>query len=156
MFAQATILGNLGRNPDIKIVGQNNKVASFSIAVNEKKQGGQETTHWFYVNAWGQLADLCEKYVVKGSRILVSGRLNTRSYVDKDNITRNVVEIVADKIELVSTPQGQQGTATAPVAAASTAAPAQASAPAHGAAYRPGQDDPLPPLTTDDDNDLPF
>lgn len=137
MFAQAQILGNIGRL-DIRSTGQN-KVANFSLACNEKRNG-TETTHWFTVAAWDRLADVLEQYAGKGAKVLVHGRLSTRTYVDKENVTRVVTEITATAIELVDTKNAQNGTATgsAPAPATNTS-----STPAPSA-HRPGKDDDLP------------
>ena len=91
------LLGNLGRDPEVKQVGDN-KVASFSVAINEnyKDKSGTliERTEWLNVVAWGKLADIAEKYLKKGSKVLVEGKIQTRSW-DKDGEKRYSTEVVA-------------------------------------------------------------
>lgn len=142
-----TLLGRVGKDPEIRTVGQNNsKVAQFSLCTGGKYKthDGKEVddTAWHNIVAWNRLAELAEKYIRKGSQVLIIGHLNYRKYTGNDNVERSVTDIVADKIELCGAkPDGQ------------TSAPQQASQPTYHNNYgsTPIIDD-LP----DDDSGLPF
>lgn len=150
MFCKAQILGNLGRAAEVRLTAGGKKVATVGIAVNEKV-GQAEKTHWFNIVAWERLAEVLENYTTKGSRVLVSGRLTSRSYVNSQGATVYVTEVVAEAIELLDTRQA--GSQNAPTTAAAPPAAINPTPEPTGAAHRPGLDDPLP---EDGDNDLPF
>lgn len=91
------LIGNLGRDPEVRDY-QNTKIVSFSLAVNEnyKKANGEavERTEWFRVTFWGgNLADVAEKYLKKGSQVFVEGRLSTNEYTDKEGKNRTALEV---------------------------------------------------------------
>jgi len=92
------ILGNLGRDPEAKKVGDST-VVNFSVAINESykdKQGNKvEKTEWCNVVVWGKLAEIAEKYLKKGSSVLVEGKIQTRSW-EKDGEKRYSTEINAN------------------------------------------------------------
>lgn len=114
-----TLLGRAGRDPEIRTVGQNNsKVATFTLCTGGKykTQDGREVddTAWHSIVAWRNLADLAEKYIRKGSQILVIGHLSYRKYTDNNGVEKNVTDIVADKIELCGGKSESQASAPAP------------------------------------------
>lgn len=114
-----TLLGRAGRDPEIRTVGQNNsKVATFTLCTGGKykTQDGREVddTAWHSIVAWRNLADLAEKYIRKGSQILVIGHLSYRKYTDNNGVEKNVTDIVADKIELCGGKTESQASAPAP------------------------------------------
>lgn len=96
------ILGNLGKDPDIRATGTGKTVASFSVAVKRKyttQQGeDKELTDWINVVAWGSLAEAVGNQLKKGSRVFVEGRYSTRSYEDKNGNKRYVTEVIANMI----------------------------------------------------------
>lgn len=96
------ILGNLGKDPDIRATGTGKTVASFSVAVKRKyttQQGeDKELTDWINVVAWGNLAEAVGNQLKKGSRVFVEGRYSTRSYEDKSGNKRYVTEVIANMI----------------------------------------------------------
>lgn len=100
-------IGNVGQDPEVKLVGES-KVANFSLATTERgftKRDGtkvEDKTDWHNIVAWRGLADIIEKYVKKGDKIYVEGKVKTRSYDDKDGNKRYVTEIFADNIEMLS------------------------------------------------------
>lgn len=112
-----TLLGRVGKDPEVRMAGQN-KVATFSLATGGKykTQDGREIddTAWHNIVAWRNLAELAEKYIKKGSQILVIGRLSYRKYTGNDGAERNVTEIVADKIELCGAKENSPATQQAP------------------------------------------
>ncbi len=99
------LIGNVGQEPTITNLDSGRKVARFSLATNEfyKKDKGEkvQTTEWHTVVAWGKTADLIENYVVKGKELALSGKLKSRSYEDKEGVTRYVTEIEASEILLM-------------------------------------------------------
>ncbi len=108
------LLGNLGKDPDVKYFDNGNAVASFSLATTEKGYTAQngiqvpDRTEWHNVVCWKGLAKVVEQYVKKGSKIYVEGKLRTRSYEDNNNVKRFVTEVYVDTLELLdSKPQGQ-------------------------------------------------
>jgi len=96
-----TVVGTLGRDPEIKFTNGGGAKASWSMAVTRrwKDQSGeqQEQTSWVNVVAWGQLAENCAASLAKGNRVIVSGRLEQRSY-EKDGEKKDWVEVVADAV----------------------------------------------------------
>ena len=98
-----SILGNLTRDPELRFTPNGTPVASFGIAVNRRYQNKQsnewvEDTSFFNVSVWFKLAENCAESLSKGDRVLISGRLNQRSWEGKDGQNRSVVEIVADVV----------------------------------------------------------
>jgi single-strand DNA-binding protein len=101
---KVVLIGNLGRDPEIKTYGDNKKLAKMSIAVNEtyRNNNGDTTaqTHWHHVVAWGKLAEVAEQNFFKGNRVSVEGKLTSRTYLGKDGIKRYATEIVASQLGL--------------------------------------------------------
>jgi single-strand DNA-binding protein len=103
---KAILLGNLGRDPEIRALPSGQSVASFSIATTArfKDRNGepQERTEWHRVVAFGRLADNCPRLLTKGSQVYIEGRLNTRQYQAKDGTgLRYRTEIVAQQLRLL-------------------------------------------------------
>ena len=98
-----TLYGRVGKDAEVRMAGQS-KVATFSLCtgVKYKTSDGRELddTAWHNIVAWRNLAELAEKYVRKGSPLLIVGHLTYREWTDNNGVKRNVTEIVADKIEL--------------------------------------------------------
>ena len=98
------VIGNLGKDPEVKTFDSGGKVCNFSVAANEKwkdKDGQtQEHTEWFNVQAWGRLADVAEKYLRKGSQIYIEGKNRTRTY-EKDGETKYITEVVVHYLEML-------------------------------------------------------
>lgn len=98
-----TLYGRVGKDAEVRMAGQS-KVATFSLCTGGKYKtsDGRELddTAWHNIVAWRNLAELAEKYVRKGSPLLIVGHLTYREWTDNNGVKRNVTEIVADKIEL--------------------------------------------------------
>jgi single-strand DNA-binding protein len=97
------LIGNLGKDPELRYTPGGVPVASFSIATNEswKDQDGnlQERTEWHNIVAWRKLAEICGEYLKKGKKVYIEGRIQTRSYDDKNTgAKRYITEIVADNM----------------------------------------------------------
>jgi len=93
------LIGNVGKDPEIRTMQNGNKVANFSLATSESwkdKSTGErkEKTEWHRIVVFGQLAEIVEKYVFKGSKIYVQGSLSTRKWTDKDGGEKYSTEVV--------------------------------------------------------------
>lgn len=96
---QAQLIGNLGKDPEIRSLNSGDRVANFSVATSETwrdKSTGEkrEKTEWHNVVVFGALVDVIEKYVKKGDKVFIQGKLQTRKYQDKDGNDRYTTEIV--------------------------------------------------------------
>ena len=133
------VIGNLGKDPEMRYTPNGQSVTSFSVASNRKyttAAGEQrEETEWFNVNAWGKLAELCNQYPTKGRQVYVEGRLSSRSYEARDGQMRFVNEINLTDVQFLG-----QGSAVGE------------DRPLYG--QDPGVGDEGPPI--DDVDDLPF
>lgn len=104
---KAIIMGNLGKDPDVRYIDKGVAVAQLSVATSEPaytlESGTQvpERTDWHNVVLWRKDAEFAEKYVHKGDLVYVEGRIKTRSYEDKKGITRYITEIWGDTFKLV-------------------------------------------------------
>lgn len=98
MRNQVRLIGNLGKDPEIRDISETKKFAKISLATNEtylNDKGEKVTeTQWHNIVFWGKLANLAEKYLVKGSEIAIEGKLTTRVFNDKDGHRRFITEIV--------------------------------------------------------------
>lgn len=112
-FNKIVIVGYLGRDPEIRYTPQGTAVCNFSIATTEKRKGrdgeAQEITTWFRVQVWGASAEACNNYLTKGKQVYVEGRLQTRSYDDKDGKKTYITEVVAEDVILLSNRGGEAG-----------------------------------------------
>ncbi len=99
------LIGNLGQDPEIKTLSDGKKVATFSMATSEnyRNAAGEKVqeTQWHRVVAWGRLAELSEKYLKKGRKVAIEGKLTHRDYEDKDGIRRYVTEVVVNEMLLL-------------------------------------------------------
>ena len=108
---RVTLIGNVGKDPEIKTFASGNKVASITLATTERykdRNGEQkEDTEWHSVQAFGKLADIVERFVHKGSLLYLDGKIRTRSY-EADGRTVYRTEILADHIQMLDRPQGNR------------------------------------------------
>lgn len=99
------LVGNLGKDPEVRHLENGAAVANFSIATTEsykdKSGNRQDQTEWHNIVLWRGLAQIAEKYLKKGSQIYVEGKLRTRSWQDKDGNTRYTTEIVGDQMTML-------------------------------------------------------
>lgn len=99
-------IGRLGRDPETRFMPNGDAVCNFSVAVGWKSKD-KEGTEWVRVNAYKQLAEICGKYLTKGSQVYVSGRMATRKWTDKEGQERYSTEINLDQMQMVgSKPEG--------------------------------------------------
>ncbi len=104
-FNKVLLIGNVGRDPEVRHLESGVAVASFTLATTErfKDRNGvmQDQTEWHNIVCWRNLAELSEKYINKGSQIFVEGKIRTRSWSDQTGQKRYTTEIVADNIRLL-------------------------------------------------------
>lgn len=141
-FNKIIIVGNLGRDPELRYTPQGIAVCNFSMATNEKKKDKsgemQDVTTWFRVTLWRNQAENAAKYLAKGDSVYIEGRLGVDEYTDRDGNNRWTLEVQASDMQFISTkpkeasdsaPSGQQETFSGP---APESAGAPATAPAAG------------------------
>jgi len=110
------LVGNVGKDPEVKHLDKGVSVAKFSLATSEtyKKDNQKVTnTEWHNIVAWRGLAEVAEKYVKKGTPLYIEGKIRTRSWDDKDGNKRYTTEIVADTMQLLGQKHGGEETPTA-------------------------------------------
>lgn len=101
------LIGNVGRDPDVRYTAPGQPVASFSLATTERgytaSNGTQvpDRTEWHNIVMWGKNAEIAEKYIRKGSQLYIEGKLRTRTWEDKNQIKRQVTEIYADTFDFL-------------------------------------------------------
>lgn len=99
------LVGNLGKDPEVRSIESGAKVASFSLATSEtyKTKDGQkvEQTEWHNIVVWRGLADVAEKYLKKGSQIYLEGKIRTRSWDDKEGKKKYITEIIGDTFTML-------------------------------------------------------
>ena len=140
MINKAIVVGNLGRDPEIRYTPSGQAVANFSVATTNRwkdKNSGemQEHTEWHRIVAWGRLAEICGEYLARGRQVYIEGRLQTRSW-EKDGVTRYTTEIVATEMKMLGSREA-------------------------GDTFRPSGPEQAPeysgpPLPGDADDDIPF
>ena len=140
MINKAILVGNLGKDPEVRYTPGGTAVANFTIATTERwkdKTSGEmkEQTEWHRIVAWGRLGEICGEYLSKGRQVYIEGRIQTRSW-EKDGVTRYTTEIVAQEMKML----GSKDT---------------------GNAYRPSEPNAAPeysgpPLPEENDSDIPF
>jgi len=105
MVNKAIIIGNLGRDPEVRFTPSGRAIAKFSVATTERwtdQQGQrQERTEWHNIVVWGKQAETCGQYLAKGRQVYVEGRITNRSYDDKDGNKRYITEIVARDVRFL-------------------------------------------------------
>lgn len=114
------LVGNLGKDPELRYTPAGAAVANFSLATTERykdRDGNrQEKTEWHNIVAWRQLAEICGKYLHKGKQIYLEGKIQTRSYDDRDGNKRYITEIVMDEMQMLGTKNDSSDSSYAPEA----------------------------------------
>jgi single-strand DNA-binding protein len=166
------LVGNLGRDPEVRTFPSGDRVANVTIATSSKykNRAGEmvEETEWHRVSFFGRLAEVVEQYLRKGSQVYVEGRIKTNKYTDKDGIEKYATEIRADQMQMLGSRQGMGGPsdadegydngqsnsyarpAPAPRPSPAPMRPAPMAAPAPATNSRPGSS------FDDMDDDIPF
>jgi single-strand DNA-binding protein len=103
---KAMIIGNLGRDPEMRYTPSGKPVTTFSVATsrtwNTSEGEKREETEWFNVVAWSSLAEICKQYLTKGQQVYIEGRLQTRHWDDQEGNKHTSVEIVANEMIILS------------------------------------------------------
>ncbi len=106
-FNKIIIVGNLGKDPELRYTPQGNAVCSLSEATNEKrkeKNGDiQDVTTWFRITLWGKQAEAASKYLTKGRPVYIEGRLRVEEYTDRDGNNRQSLEVQATDMQFIGT-----------------------------------------------------
>jgi single-strand DNA-binding protein len=112
-FNKVIVVGNLGRDPELRYTPQGTPVCSFSVASNERRKGSdgefQDLTTWFRVSAWGKQAETVSKYLTKGRSVYVEGRLRVEEWTDKEGKSRYTLELHATDVQFIDGAGGGQG-----------------------------------------------
>ncbi len=100
-YNSTTIVGNVGRDPDMKYLDNGTALCTFSVAVNSKKKG-EQVTEWFKVTTWRQLAEVCNQYVRKGMVIMATGELTIERYTNKQGEAQATAALSAKEVVFMS------------------------------------------------------
>jgi len=128
------LVGNLGRDPEVRFTGSGKAVAKFPLATsevwNDAEGSRQERTEWHNVIVWGKQGETCGQYLSKGRQVYVEGSIRTRSYDDKDGNKRYMTEIVAQRVRFLGGGAGRgAGAGDAPPPSPSPDEPTASAAP---------------------------
>ena len=141
-FNKIIIVGNLGRDPELRYTPQGNAVCSFSMATNEKRKDksgeSQDVTTWFKVTLWGKQAEVASQYLTKGKPVYIEGRLRMEEWTDREGNKRQSLEVNATDMQFI----GSRGDDTHHPPASTRSAPEE--------------DMPSGPADMTADDDIPF
>lgn len=116
---KVTLIGNVGRDPEVKMSKNGDQFATFSLATtySYKPQGGErvDNTEWHRIVAWRNLADQAAKWITKGRKVYVEGRIQSRSYTDQGGNQKTAYEIVATQIEFLDSLKDRESQPAAPI-----------------------------------------
>ena len=159
MLNHITIMGRLTRDPELRRTGSGIAVASFSVAVDRDfggRDGGERETDFIDCVAWRQTGEFVSKYFTKGSMIVVSGRLQIRSWTDKEGNKRRSAEVVADNVYFGESKRSSDGASSYSSNGGYNSNPAPA--PSYGGGYSAPAAAPASDfaMLEDDDAQLPF
>ena len=140
-MAKIQIIGNVGRDPEMRMTPNGKPVCDFSVAVNRvSKSGGErsEQTDWYRVSCWGRQAEIAQQYVQKGMQIFVDGRFSPRTWTNKENVEKTSLDISCNDFQMLGGRRDREGGMG-------------------GGAMPSGQGDaPAPPSGTFDPDEIPF
>ncbi len=154
-FNKIIVVGNLGRDPELRYTPQGIAVCSFTMATNEKRRDKsgelQDVTTWFKITLWRQQAENAAKYLTKGSPVYIEGRLRIEEWTDRDQNKRYTLDVQATEMQFISS-RGEGGGEysgghddhDAGFTGASTAAPSSGTSSSSGPAVAPAADDDIP------------
>ena len=112
-FNKIIIVGNLGRDPELRYTPQGNAVCNFSMATNERRRDKageqQDITTWFRITVWGKQAENVSKYLSKGRRVYVEGRLHVEDWTDRDGKQRYTLEVNATDVHFLDSATDGEG-----------------------------------------------
>ena len=118
-FNKIIVVGNLGRDPEMRYTPQGTAVCSFTMATNERRKDKageqQDVTTWFRVTVWGKQAETASKYLTKGRQVYVEGRLHVEEWTDREGKPRQSLEVNASEVQFIDGPSGGGGVEGIPV-----------------------------------------
>jgi single-strand DNA-binding protein len=124
-FNKITLVGNLGRDPELRYTPQGTPVCNFNMAVNERRKDKsgemQDSTTWFRVTLWGRQAETASQYLTKGQQVYIEGRLRVDEWTDRDGKPRYTLEVNATDMQFLSGARQQEEPLAAKAAAADSA-----------------------------------
>jgi single-strand DNA-binding protein len=111
-----TLIGHLGRDPELSVTPDGTPVTKFSLAVNRYSRSSsgerKEETDWFNVSAWRGLAETCEKYLHKGSKVYVEGRFQPRKYTDRNGVQQTSLDVTMTEMQMLDSKAASGGSAS--------------------------------------------
>lgn len=130
MVNRVILVGNLGRDPEVRFTANGRALARFSLATTERwtDQDGnkQERTEWHNIVVWGKQAETCGQYLSKGRQVFIEGSIRSRQYEDKDGNKRSITEIVARDVRFLGGGRApQEAAVSAPLGEEAVVAPAE-------------------------------
>lgn len=124
-FNKITLVGNLGRDPELRYTPQGTPVCSFTLATNERRKDRagetQDATTWFRITLWGRQAETASQYLAKGRPVYIEGRLRLETYTDRDGKERTTLEVNATDMQFIGG-RADESTAAPPSSATTRAA----------------------------------
>ncbi len=111
MVNRIFLIGNLGRDPEMSYTPSGKAVTKFTLAVNRVQRNresgeAQKETDWFSIVAWDRLAETCNTYLHKGSKVFIEGRIQSRKYTDKNGVERTVWDVIASDMQMLDPKEG--------------------------------------------------
>jgi single-strand DNA-binding protein len=151
-FNKITLVGNLGRDPELRYTPQGTPVCSFSLATNERRKDrntgeNNDITTWFRVTLWGRQAEVASQYLTRGKSVYIEGRLRVEEYTDRDGKPRHSLEVNATDMQFIGGARGEDAGAPPAKAAAAQGESAQGES---------AQGESAPEPTDLSDDDIPF
>lgn len=144
-FNKVILVGNLGRDPELRYTAQGTPVCSFSMATNERRKDKngemQDQTTWFRVTLWNRQAETASQYLQKGRPVYIEGRLRVDEYIDRDGKTRYTLEVTATDMQFIGSRNDGGGE------------PMQERSASAGSSSSSGAPEPQPDIS---DDDIPF
>jgi single-strand DNA-binding protein len=134
-FNKVILVGNLGRDPELRYTPQGTPVCSFTMATNERRKDKtgemQDQTTWFRVTLWGRQAETASQYLTKGRPVYIEGRLRVEEWTDRDGKPRHTLEVNATDMQFIGGGRGEEAPVSRPAA----------TEPAHEHLAEPSDDD---------------
>jgi single-strand DNA-binding protein len=123
-FNKIILVGNLGRDPELRYTPQGTPVCSFTVATNEKRKDkageAQDFTTWFRVTLWGRQAETASQYLTKGRPVYIEGRLRLEEWTDRDGKSRSTLEVHATDMQFIGGTRGDESNVSFSKAASPT------------------------------------
>jgi len=144
-FNKIIIVGNLGRDPELRYTPQGTAVCNFSMATNEKRRDKsgeqQDITTWFRITLWNRQAENASKYLQKGSPVYIEGRLKLDEWTDRDGNTRQTLDVTATDMQFLGGGNKSENYNTARASSSNEFSKPESSAPDDASKNEPAEDD---------------